>query len=223
MFSRSLSVMVCMAAALLAAACVSHVDVTPRPEVKGDERLLVLPFVDMAMLHGENAVVRSPVTGKVFETGPVEEDASGVLNEHLLSQVRSRTGFNPVPVTEAGDLLASLRDMRESGQSEIRALVSAGRSARADLVMAGYLYRFKRRIGGNFSVESPASVAFELHLIQVEDGQVLWTGTFDETQKSLSENLMELGTFIRRGAKWVTAEQLALPAIDDMISTLVSP
>ncbi len=214
-------VIFCLTAFIAVVGCVSYVSVSQKPAVSGSERLLVLPFEDLAALHGEYTVARSPVTGKVFETGPVAEDAAVVLNDYLLEQLNARTDFEVVSGSQTGRLLSSLSQLRESGTSEIQVITTAGRSVEADLVMAGYIYRFKERAGGRFSIESPASVAFELYLIRVADGRVIWAGNYNETQKALSDNLLEIGTFFRRGAKWVTAAAMARPAIDDMVSSLI--
>lgn len=220
---RLVQICCCLAVLLVSSGCASDVSVSAKPVIQGGERLLVLPFTDLSALHGAHTTVRSPVTGKVFETGPVARDAGSVLNDHLLHRIRSKSTFQTVAAMEAGRLLQSITEMREAGVSEIRVLTSAGRSSNADLVMAGYLYRFKERDGGRYSVKSPASVAFELHLVRVADGELLWSGDYNETQLPLSEDLLKLGTFIQRGAKWITAAEMARPAINKMVSSLVTP
>lgn len=69
------------------------------------------------------------------------------------------------------------------------------------------VYRFEERKGGNFAVEKPAGVGFHMHLME---GSVLGrVFVFDEDQQALSENVLKIGKFLRRGGKWITAEQLA--------------
>ncbi len=220
---RLVQIFCCFAVLLFWSGCATDVSVSPKPAIQGSERLLVLPFTNLSALHGDNATVRSPVTGKVFETGPVTQDAVSVLNDHLWDQIRSQTSFQPVAAVGTGRLRQSLTEMRETGVSEIRVLTTAGRASNADLVMAGYLYRFKERDGGRYSIKSPASVAFELHLLRVADGELLWSGDYNETQLPLSDDLLKLGTFVQRGAKWVTAAEMARPAINEMVSSLVVP
>jgi hypothetical protein len=69
-------------------------------------------------------------------------------------------------------------------------------------------------------VDKPASVAFDLHLVRVRDGRVAWTGKFDETQRPLSDNLLKIGTFFKRGAKWLTAEELASAGMGETLTAL---
>jgi hypothetical protein len=92
-----------------------------------------------------------------------------------------------------------------------RSIGFAEKGAKASTVNV-YVYRFEERKGGNFAVERPASVGFHMHLM--EQGAVTKVFVFDEHQQSLMENVLDIGKFFRRGAKWVTAEELAVEGID---------
>ncbi len=107
--------------------------------------------------------------------------------------------------------------------AEHQALIAAGRAAKTDLVLAGYIFRFKQRIGTHYSVQSPASVAFGIHLINVADGSSIWYGHYDETQQSLSENLFRLRLFFKRKLQWITAEDMAIAALDELLETFPGP
>ncbi len=98
-----------------------------------------------------------------------------------------------------------------------------GRALNADAIFAGYIYRFRERVGGEYSVDLPASVAFDIHLIRVEDGRVLWSAHLDETQKPLSDDLFRLGLFLRRKAKWITAKEMAISGLEDMFEDFYIP
>ena len=43
----------------------------------------------------------------------------------------------------------------------------------------------------------------------IRDGRVIWTGTYEETQPPLSDDLGSLPRAWERGFRWVTAEELA--------------
>lgn len=74
------------------------------------------------------------------------------------------------------------------------------------------VYRFEERKGGNFAVEKPAGVGFHMHLM--EGNVVGRVFVFDEDQQALSENVLNIGKFLKRGGKWVTADQLAEEGIN---------
>jgi hypothetical protein len=74
------------------------------------------------------------------------------------------------------------------------------------------IFRFQERKGGNFAVDKPAGVGLHMHLI--EGSVVGRTFVFDEDQQALSENILGIGKFFRRGAKWITVEKLAEEGIN---------
>jgi hypothetical protein len=81
------------------------------------------------------------------------------------------------------------------------------------------IFRYEERIGGNFGVEKPAGVGFHMHLL--ENNVLKRVFVFDEDQQSLTENLFNMGTFFRRGAKWLTVEELSRDAINQGLGTIL--
>jgi hypothetical protein len=80
--------------------------------------------------------------------------------------------------------------------------------AQADAIVTGTLRRWVERDGTPSGVRHPASVWIQLEL-RGTDGEVLWTGSYEETQPALSEDAGSLGRAWERGFRWVTAEELA--------------
>ena len=98
-------------------------------------------------------------------------------------------------------------------------LKKVGAELKADVIAVGYVYRYTERVGYDFSAERPASVAFEIHLLNVKDGSTIWRGVFDKTQKSLMEDVFQASSFFKGGGKWLTANQLAKQGIDEIFKT----
>jgi len=98
-----------------------------------------------------------------------------------------------------------------------------GRALNVDYVLVGFLYRFDERIGSSLGVERPASVGYDLHLFRVKDGKMVWSGRFDETQQSLTDNLFKVGAFLRRKAVWLKAEELASVGMDEILTDMPRP
>ena len=63
-------------------------------------------------------------------------------------------------------------------------------------------------------------MAFVLDLIDVRRGDVVWSATFDETQKSLSENIFAFGDISERGVRWLSADQLAQDGVKKAVGQL---
>jgi len=181
------------------------------------KNVLVLPFKDISALYGEENNLRCPVCGKVFLTGNVAEGADVIMTKHLISLLKNRTNFKIIYPGETRMLSNGFNAGNENMPSEVKKMVENGRLLGADTVIIGHIYRFRERAGTSYSVESPASVAFDLHFISVPDGRVVWAGHMDETQRPLSENLFEIGSFIKRKGEWIVAEDLAISGLESML------
>jgi hypothetical protein len=93
-----------------------------------------------------------------------------------------------------------------------------GESIGCDAVLESTVSHFGQRVGGRYSVESPASVAFAMRLISLETGAVLWSAKFDEVQKSVMENILEWKKAGARGFVWITAEELMREGIREKLA-----
>jgi len=202
---------VIISAVIFLSGCTSK-EIASEPDynLSGTEKILVLPFKDIAMIYGKDASVRCPVCGRVFITGGVSEDAVEKLTNSLISNLKSIKEYKIVTSSLVGE---------EPTFSERKLIVKKEREYNADAVIAGYVYRYKERIGNRYSVESPASVAFGIHLISTKSGRTIWSGHFDETQRSLNENLFKLKKFIKRKASWITADEMATSGFEDILGT----
>ena len=156
-------------------------------------------------------------------TGPVAEDADRSLTDMLLDALRQQTHFQTVSSSEAPAVLDALQTTSDAQRSPLKSLAQTGRMLHADLVFQGYLYRFKNRMGKDYAAESAASVAFDLYLIDSRKQQVVWSAYFDETQQALTDDLRFIGTFFRRGARWITADEMASEAMTDMFKGFEQP
>jgi len=85
----------------------------------------------------------------------------------------------------------------------------AGRQLHYDAVLITSVKRYRTREGGNYSVIRPASVYFSLQLLAVASGQIIWSADFDQTQKTLFENILPSTRSIGSGFRWLTASELA--------------
>ncbi len=89
-----------------------------------------------------------------------------------------------------------------------------GRRLNTDAVLLVTINRYIERHGGDYSADQPASVAFDFKLMAVKSGRTLCSGFFDETQKSLFENLLSFRGAMKRKFQWITAADLAREGIE---------
>ncbi len=205
---------------LLVSACANDTVVKDRPPMPFEvKKILIFPFEDMAGVYGQKVDARCPVCGKVFMTGQVTENATRILTDQVFILLKKQRDIELIPASQARGVMSGLRAGSKNTLSEQDLWIETGRDLGADAVIVGHLYRFRERIGSQYSVEVPASVAFDIHLIGVRDGRLLWSGKFDETQQSLDENLYQLGTFLSRRARWITAQELAVSGLEGVLET----
>jgi hypothetical protein len=180
------------------------------------EKITILPFVNMSALHGANTGVRSPITGRVFVTGPVIDRGDQILTQLLVAHVRRDTDFTIMPSREATAIMDGLDQRQGREWSRRKLMARTGQRLGADAILVSHIYRLRQRTGGGAASESPSSIAFDIYLIDCRKESVLWSAFYDYTQQPLSENLGGIGNFFRRGGRWVTAEELATAAMDDI-------
>lgn len=185
--------------------------------------ILILPFYDVSRFYESNINVRCYLCGQVMTTGPVPDSAVYFMTSQLEALMEKNQAYSIFSSDGSQDLLTGLSGTDTATASHLNLYVNAGKRAGADAVLIGHIFRFKERIGNRASVQTPASVAFDLHLIHVDSRRIVWTANFDQTQRPLSDNLLELGTFIKRGASWVTAEELAQGGLEDIVRRFPQP
>ena len=87
-----------------------------------------------------------------------------------------------------------------------------------DLIIVPQILDWNERHGGAAGVTTSAAVNMDFFLIDArEEGQLINRSHYNEKQIGLSDNLMNFSMFVKRGAKWLTAQDLAMEAADKMI------
>ncbi len=181
-------------------------------------RLAILPFLAGGVEDTEKGAV-CPVCKGVYRKGNLPPGSRDALTRLLYQKIEARGTFTVVPM-EAVDKAFDPLDRKVVEQKPIPSALQVGKELNADFVFVGFLFRFEERVGSPMGVEKPASVAFDLHLFRLRDERMVWMGKFDETQRPLSEDLTKIGSFLRRGAQWLTAEELAGAGMEDMLKRL---
>lgn len=179
----------------------------PQPAVKGwkPARLAVFPFERVVPDRASGGLATSPLTGAVYAPGPIAPDAEQSLDNALAAQLPQVSDSELVTGRQVWGALS--RNLGRGLQPSLRlAVAKAGRELKVDAVLIGFIYRFRQRVGPPFAAEKPASVAFDLNLVRSRDGSVVWKGSFDHTQQSLSENILQLDEYAKHGVRWLSAQ-----------------
>jgi hypothetical protein len=207
-----------LTALALAGACGGFLTQPVQPPTWTPKRVAVLPFQKVLPDPKEGGLARSPLTGAAFSGGGDLESQTGpdALDRTLTELLPGLATFEVVPQTQAGLVFSRLQ--RENLGKPFRYLVAeTGRVLNCDGVLVGHLYRFEQRQGSEYASEKPASVAFDLAMLKVNESLVVWKSTFDETQSALSDDVFKLDQYMQRGLRWYTAQDMARFGLEDML------
>ena len=216
-FSRLTAGVALLAALCMLAACQAQKQTASERLARQwmPERVAVLPF-QVVEASGEDRSVRSPLTGSAFMAGPVTEGASVALDQSLDNALPRLVNFSVIGYSQAGAVFERLRREKIS-LGMMQAAMETGKKLNADGVLLGFVYRFSQRVGGPFAADRPASATFDLAMVRVSDGAVLWKNSFEETQQSLADNVLSAGQYMDRGLRWFTVQEWGDIGINQML------
>jgi hypothetical protein len=194
-----------------------------RLEIWADQKpaVAILPFF---LERGEDPArgATCQICKSVYQSGNIVPGSQNTLTRLLYQKMEALGTFRIIPLEVVEKTLSpSMKSQFE--QKPIATAIRIGKELNADFISVDYLFRFEERVGSSLGIEKPASVGFDLHLFRVKDGMEIWKGKFDETQKPLSDDLLKIGSFLRRKATWVTAEELASDGMGEMLKKLPDP
>jgi hypothetical protein len=191
-------------------------------ESLGIQTVLVAPFRNIPAESGPEAGTRCPLCGVMTRTGPVPDEVPGILTSKLMALLQPLP-YTWIPGDDVDAVLSGLHSSKGGMQSDLERYVAIGRQKGVDAVLVGHVFRFTERAGNRYSIQSPASVEFDLHLIRISDARIVWMDHFDETQQALSDNILQAGSFFKRGGTWITAQELAFSGLEEMIGSFPRP
>lgn len=189
---------------------------TTSPALTADKlrKILVLPF-DIYCPTETPLPFYCPVSGVV--PGDIEPYAKETMDRLLrkeLSHYQGRFEFVFLSQENYELLLEEALSIAKDHLSVVRYFANR---TETQGILYGKIFRFRERKGRGWGVQDPASVAFTLVLYDGRTGKILWQRTFDETQKPLSENILNLPLYGK--IKWLTAEELAERGLKSLLKS----
>ena len=182
------------------------------------QKVAVLPFLPLKPEVQGQRVVKGLWGNFFFRAGELPARSGPEMTTIFHRQLNRLGRCEVIPLAQAQAVVED-RGPDIFGQDPIGVAASIGRELGVYAVVIGGVYRFEQRQGSAVGVESPASAAFDAHLVTVADKKVIWSGRFDETQHSLSENVLKISSFLKGGAHWVTVERWAAIGVESILRT----
>jgi len=212
-----------MISGLLAQGCSPPVRVTTlsHPGLSGTrlEKIGVMPFLKGRHPSNVSETLTCNLCRLAFDPESVIVGAENTLTRYVYDEMRNRFEDLVIPqhqVIKAYEGVA--RD--EERDTPLTLTRKVGQALGANLMILGTVWRYRDRTGSSAGSMHPASVAFDVYLVDVKSGETLWAANFDETQRPLSENILDYQTFFSRGSKWLSANELASFGVKEVIKQL---
>lgn len=171
-----------------------------------------------AVVRQLDTIAVVPTLASVREKTDISFEEARTLDEgatYMSSVLRTELGGNP-KIRFSTDY-GSGKEFHGISGGMLATVQKIGKRLNADAVLISSMKRFQQRVGGEYSVDSPASAEFNMMLIATSDGRTLWSGTFKETQQSLMSNLFSFGKANSRGFKWITVEDMVAQGIKEKL------
>jgi hypothetical protein len=180
------------------------------------DRIALVPFIRMSPEDASVRAVRCPLCGSILRTEKCPRDMEKVIEDIFSNDLKNRKKCHLVPPEVTGPVFDRISlDSKKAALPDV--LKAVGAELGAEGIIVAYVTRYNERKGVAYSVERPASVAFEIHLVRVSDGVTVWKGLFDKTQQSLTENVFQMVTFFKGHARWLTAKELVMENMDALM------
>lgn len=181
-------------------------------------RIAVMSFQSLAAEENGGNTVFCPICGIGSSSGKIQEGSDKIVEEIFVDRLKKVKGIELIPSEKVQSIYKRISSEKLKGPL-IDNLTKVGKELGADYIVTGFVYRYVERVGYKYSSERPASVTFEIHLVKTADGSVVWRGYFDKTQKSLMEDIFQIASFFKGGAKWVTVRQLTEQGMDEVFES----
>jgi hypothetical protein len=152
--------------------------------------------------------------------GELATGAAEAVSAEVYARATIVGGWIVTPETDVED---TLQQMPPSTPADLdQNALALGRKLNVDGVIYGSVHRYRERVGYDYAAQTPAAVAFTLNFVDEKSGQIIWTANFAKEQKALTENVLDLPSFISNSGRWVRAHDLAAQGAREAIGSLQS-
>jgi hypothetical protein len=204
------------------------------------EKIGVLPFFKGKRSADKGETLTCPICELSFKAENIQDGADRAMTRHVQDVLMRRYVHKAIPLDEVSRVFQEIPrdDTKDTPRSLAR---KAGEALGADLMIAGTVWKYRDRIRdvkgpergesantdmdriysiNNVQDESGsergASVDFEIYLIDVSSGKAVWKTKFDETQRPMTESIRGAKVLLKKGAKWLSADELARYGVEEV-------
>jgi hypothetical protein len=149
---------------------------------------------------------------------PVDSIILAQMDNDFAQILRASTDRKYVGIEKSYQCAKDTRSVRTDSAFDF--WLTVGKCMDVDVIIVPQLQAWQERDGGELGAMRPAAVVMDFFLLDVKKQLLLARSRFDETQQALSANLLDIGKYITRGGKWISAEELAKEGITRAVREL---
>jgi len=193
----------------------------PMPKL-GVAQIALMPFL-MGQLESPNAPIAKPLSKSLtqleIDSQDMPADADRVMTRIVNAELKLRVEERLVAPDRVAEAYRTLVTDPALDTPRKRA-VRLGEALDTQAVMVGTVWKYRERGALLDMPEGAASVGFALYLINAKTGVRLWRGTFDGTQKALTQDVLGGLKNLEMGLRWLSAEELARYGVKSVLRKL---
>lgn len=153
--------------------------------------------------------------------GGANPQTAADLVTRFLTDAMTKRGIEVIPASDFATAF-NARGLKAVDLNPRTAAQLAAQEFGATAILIGEVSRYRERGGEKYGATSSASVAFNATIYTAPVVQRVWSSQFDETQRALSENIVNARRYPGGGTRWLTAAELAQWGADSMVANLPS-
>ena len=179
------------------------------------EKIGVLPFFKGRRSTDTGETLICPICELSFKSENIKDSADRAITSYVQEALERRYRDKVIFLDEVSRVFQEIP--RDDTKDTPRSLAQkAGEALGADLMIAGTVWRYRDRVRDPMGPGRGASVAFDMYLMEVPSGRALWKVKFDETQRPLTEDIRGAKGLIKKGVRWLSADELARYGVEEV-------
>jgi len=138
----------------------------------------------------------------------VNPEMAAELVTRFITDAMTKRGMQVIPASDLSTAF-NARGIKEYDINPRTAAELAASEFGATAIMMGRVSRYREREGERYGSTGAASVAFDLTIYTAPVARRVHSSQFDETQRPLSEHIVNARRYPGGGTRWLTAAELA--------------
>jgi hypothetical protein len=179
------------------------------------EKIGVMPFFKGRRSADTGETLTCPICELSFKSENIKDGADRAITSYVQDSLERRYRDKVIALEEVSRVYQEIP--RDDTKDTPRSLAQkVGGALGADFMIAGTVWRYRDRVRDPMGSGMGASVAFDMYLIEVSGAKIVWKKRLDETQRPLTEDIRGAKVLVKKGARWLSADELARYGVEEV-------